>query len=120
MVVITIQPGRLTSNRRLIIRDDSAGASQYVAKYIIKRINDFKPTSGRPFVLGLPTGSSPEWIYKYLVTAFNAGEISFCNVVTFNMDEYVNILEDHPESYYSFMYRRSFAHVDVSPKMPTF
>jgi len=70
---------------RLIIRDDSDGASQYIAKYIINRINDFKPTPNRPFVLGLPTGSSPEKVYKYLVKAFNAGEISFSNVVTFNM-----------------------------------
>jgi glucosamine-6-phosphate deaminase len=68
-----------------VIRDDSDGASQYIAKYIIKRIKDFEPTSGRPFVLGLPTGSSPEKVYNYLVKAFNAGEISFKDVVTFNM-----------------------------------
>jgi glucosamine-6-phosphate deaminase len=49
------------------------------------RIRSFGPTPERPFVLGLPTGSSPEIIYKYLVKAFNAGEISFANVVTFNM-----------------------------------
>jgi glucosamine-6-phosphate deaminase len=45
----------------------------------------FAPTSERKFVLGLPTGSSPETVYRYLVEAFKAGRISFSNVVTFNM-----------------------------------
>jgi hypothetical protein len=50
-----------------------------------ERIQNFAPTPEQPFVLGLPTGSSPEIVYKYLVQAFKAGEISFNNVVTFNM-----------------------------------
>ena len=50
-----------------------------------ERIQKFAPTAERPFVLGLPTGSSPEIVYKYLVQAFKSGEISFSNVVTFNM-----------------------------------
>jgi len=49
------------------------------------RIKAFEPTPEKPFVLGLPTGSSPELIYKYLVEKHKAGEISFRNVVTFNM-----------------------------------
>lgn len=49
------------------------------------RIKAFKPTETQPFVLGLPTGSSPEIIYKILVQRHRAGEISFKNVVTFNM-----------------------------------
>jgi len=100
---------------RVIIRDDADGASRYAAKYIINRINAFAPTHEKPFVLGLPTGSSPEIIYKYLVQAHKAGEISFANVVTFNMDEYVGLPEDHPESYHSFMYKHFFAHVDINP-----
>ncbi|KAJ9501028.1 Glucosamine-6-phosphate isomerase (Glucosamine-6-phosphate deaminase) (GNPDA) (GlcN6P deaminase) [Exophiala xenobiotica] len=100
---------------RVIIREETDSASRYAAKYIINRINAFAPTPERPFVLGLPTGSSPEIIYKYLVQAHKAGEISFANVVTFNMDEYVGIPEDHPESYHSFMYKHFFAHVDINP-----
>jgi len=100
---------------RLIIRDNGDGASKYAARYIINRINAFAPTPEKPFVLGLPTGSSPENIYKYLVQAHKAGEISFANVVTFNMDEYVGLPEDHPESYHSFMYKHFFAHVDINP-----
>ncbi|KIX04130.1 glucosamine-6-phosphate deaminase [Rhinocladiella mackenziei CBS 650.93] len=100
---------------RVIIHDNADGASKYAARYIINRINTFGSTPERPFVLGLPTGSSPEMIYKYLVQAHKAGEISFANVVTFNMDEYVGLPEDHPESYHSFMYKHFFAHVDINP-----
>lgn len=100
---------------RVIVREDGDGASRYAARHIINRINTFAPTPEKPFVLGLPTGSSPEIIYKYLVQAHKDGEISFANVVTFNMDEYVGIPEDHPESYHSFMYKHFFAHVDINP-----
>ncbi|KEF57683.1 glucosamine-6-phosphate deaminase [Exophiala aquamarina CBS 119918] len=100
---------------KVIVRDNADGASQYAAKYIVNRINAFAPTPKNPFVLGLPTGSSPELIYKYLVQAHRNGEISFANVVTFNMDEYVGLAEDHPESYHSFMYKHFFAHVDINP-----
>jgi glucosamine-6-phosphate deaminase len=100
---------------RLIIRDDAQAASQYIADYLIERINAFNPTPDRPFVLGLPTGSSPILIYKHLVQRHKAGHVSFRNVVTFNMDEYVGIPRDHPESYHSFMYKHFFSHVDVKP-----
>lgn len=80
-----------------------------------ERITDFAPTEDRPFVLGLPTGSSPEGVYELLVKAHKAGRISFKHVVTFNMDEYVGIPQDHPESYHSFMYKHFFSHVDVPP-----
>lgn len=100
---------------RLIIRDNTEAASQYVANYIIKRITDFAPSPERLFVLGLPTGSSPEKIYRHLVQAHKDGRISFANVKTFNMDEYVALPEDHPESYHSFMYKHFFAHVDINP-----
>ncbi|KAH8666407.1 glucosamine-6-phosphate deaminase [Xylariales sp. PMI_506] len=100
---------------RLIIRDDSNAASAYVAKYIVDRINHFNPTPAHPFVLGLPTGSSPLGVYRLLVEKFKAGEVSFENVVTFNMDEYIGIPRDHPESYHSFMWKNFFSHVDVKP-----
>ncbi|RDW71875.1 glucosamine-6-phosphate isomerase [Coleophoma crateriformis] len=100
---------------RLIIRDDPASAASYIAKYIIDRINAFAPTSEHPFVLGLPTGSSPIGIYKILVEKYKAGEISFENVVTFNMDEYIGIPREHPESYHTFMYKHFFSHVNVHP-----
>lgn len=100
---------------RLVIRDDPEAASQHIADYIIERIRAFNPTPEKPFVLGLPTGSSPILIYQRLVQRHKAGEISFRNVITFNMDEYVGIPRDHPESYHSFMYKHFFSHVDVKP-----
>ncbi|KAH7045892.1 glucosamine-6-phosphate deaminase [Macrophomina phaseolina] len=100
---------------RLIIREDPQAASKYIADYIVERINAFEPTPEKPFVLGLPTGSSPEIIYKLLVQKFKNGEVSFRNVVTFNMDEYVGIPREHPESYHSFMYKHFFSHVDLDP-----
>ncbi|TDZ44735.1 Glucosamine-6-phosphate isomerase 1 [Colletotrichum trifolii] len=100
---------------RLIIRDDADAASAYVANYVVDRIKHFNPTPAQPFVLGLPTGSSPLGVYKTLVQKYKAGEISFENVITFNMDEYVGIPRDHPESYHSFMWKHLFSHVNIHP-----
>lgn len=97
---------------RLIIEKDYAELSQWAAEHVIKRINEFKPTASHPFVLGLPTGSSPEGMYAALVKACKEGRVSFKNVMTFNMDEYVGLPENHPESYHSFMARNLFDHVD--------
>ncbi|KAL2202994.1 glucosamine-6-phosphate deaminase [Sarocladium strictum] len=100
---------------RLIIREDAQKASTYVAQYIVDRITAFNPTAENPFVLGLPTGSSPMGVYKILVERYKAGQISFENVITFNMDEYVGIPRDHPESYHSFMWKNFFSHVNIHP-----
>ncbi|PIL36274.1 hypothetical protein GSI_01936 [Ganoderma sinense ZZ0214-1] len=100
---------------RLIIRDDPKAVGEYIGNYIAKRINDFNPTPEKPFVLGLPTGSSPIPTYKHLISLVKAGKLSFKNVVTFNMDEYVGLPEDHPESYHTFMFREFFSHVDIPP-----
>ena len=97
---------------RLIIEEDYKEMSRWAAEYVIKRINDAQPTAQKPFVLGLPTGSSPEGMYALLVEAYRSGKVSFENVVTFNMDEYVGIEESHPESYHSFMARNLFNHID--------
>ncbi|MHC4203375.1 MAG: glucosamine-6-phosphate deaminase [Planctomycetota bacterium] len=98
---------------RLIIEPDYELASKWVANYITKSINEFGPTRTKPFVLGLPTGSSPLGAYKELIKLYKKGAISFENIITFNMDEYVNIPKDHPESYYSFMWNNLFSHVDA-------
>lgn len=90
--------------------------SQWAAEHVIERINAFAPTPEKPFVLGLPTGSSPEGMYAALVKANKEGRVSFKNVITFNMDEYVGLPEDHPESYHSFMARNLFDHIDIDKK----
>ncbi|OAA53611.1 glucosamine-6-phosphate deaminase [Niveomyces insectorum RCEF 264] len=101
---------------RLIIRDDADAASSYVADYVVSRIKQCNPTAARPFVLGLPTGTSPVGVYKILVRKHKAGEVSFRHVVTFNMDEYVGLPRDSPESYHSFMWHHLFSHIDIDPR----
>ena len=97
---------------RLIIKKDCEQLAEWAAEYVIKKINDFKPTLQKKFVLGLPTGSSPVIMYKKLIEAYNQKRVSFKNVVTFNMYEYVGLPVDHPESYHSFMYNNLFKHID--------
>ncbi|MHB9142305.1 MAG: glucosamine-6-phosphate deaminase [Paludibacter sp.] len=98
---------------RLIIQPDISGISTWVANYIATRINKFSPSVKHPFVLGLPTGSTPLGTYKKLIDLYKAGEVSFKNVVTFNMDEYVGIPKEHPQSYHSFMWDNFFSHTDI-------
>ncbi|MGE5496598.1 MAG: glucosamine-6-phosphate deaminase [Syntrophothermus sp.] len=99
---------------RLIIQPDYNRVSQWAANYVAKTINDARPEKSKPFILGLPTGSSPLGMYRELINLCKKGAVSFKNVVTFNMDEYVGIPEEHPESYHSFMWNNFFRHVDIS------
>jgi len=101
---------------RIIIQPDYDRVSKWTANYVVKRINKFNPSIKKPFVLGLPTGSSPLGMYKELIKLNKKGKVSFKNVVTFNMDEYVNLPEDHPESYHSFMWNNFFSHIDIPKK----
>ena len=97
---------------RLIIEKDYEQLAEWAAEHVIKRINDFNPTPQKKFVLGLPTGSSPIGMYKKLIQAYNEKSVSFKNVVTFNMDEYVGLPAEHQESYHSFMHNNLFKHID--------
>jgi glucosamine-6-phosphate deaminase len=99
---------------RVIIEPNYELVSKWAANYVAKKMIGFKTAESEPFVLGLPTGSSPLGMYKELIKLHKAGKISFKNVVTFNMDEYVNLPEDHPESYHSFMWTNFFSHVDIA------
>ena len=97
---------------RVIIESNYDLMSQWAANHVIERINAAKPTAEKPFVLGLPTGSSRIGMYRALVKAYQEGKVSFKNVVTFNMDEYVDLPVEHPESYHSFMFTNLFNHID--------
>ncbi len=94
---------------RLIIENSGAGVAKWAANQIVNAINAKEGT----FVLGLPTGSTPLATYKELIAAYEAGRVSFANVITFNMDEYIGLAEDHPESYHSFMWNNFFSHIDI-------
>ena len=98
---------------RVIIKDLTAEVAQWAAAYIVSEIKAKAARTDAPFVLGLPTGSTPLETYRELIRLHKAGEVSFKNVVTFNMDEYVGLEESHPESYHSFMWNNFFSHIDI-------
>ena len=98
---------------RLIIQENYRQLSEWAGNYVAARINEAAPTPERPFVLGCPTGSSPLGMYRQLIKLYNEGKVSFRNVVTFNMDEYCGLAEEHPESYHSFMWNNFFSHIDI-------
>jgi glucosamine-6-phosphate deaminase len=96
---------------RLLIFKDYGELSFFGAEYIAGRIA--KPPKERPFVLGLPTGSTPLGIYRELIRIHREGKLSFERVITFNMDEYLGLPAGHPQSYHTFMRENFFSHVDV-------
>src|SRR5574344_2383917 len=98
---------------RLIIEPDYAEVSKWAAAYVVSKIRKANPTAEKPFVLGLPTGSSPLGMYKELIKMNQQGVVSFKNVITFNMDEYIGLPEEHPHSYHSFMWNNFFKHIDI-------
>ena len=101
---------------RVIIKDRSCEVAEWAAAYIVSEIKAKAAKTDAPFVLGLPTGSTPLETYRELIRLHKAGEVSFKNVITFNMDEYVGLEESHPESYHSFMWTNFFSHIDINPE----
>ncbi|MDR0412943.1 MAG: glucosamine-6-phosphate deaminase [Dysgonamonadaceae bacterium] len=100
---------------RLIIQENYQSLSEWVACYTVAQIKKANPSPSRPFLLGLPTGSSPLGMYRCLIDLYKKGDVSFKHVVTFNMDEYVGLPEEHPQSYHSFMWNHFFHHIDIPP-----
>ena len=98
---------------RLIIQPDADQLAEWAANYVVSKINKAKPTADKPFKLGLPTGSSPMAMYKKLIKKNKDGLVSFENVITFNMDEYIGLDADHPQSYHNFMWKNFFSHIDI-------
>jgi len=96
---------------RLVIHQNHEKASRWAAGYIAERINSYQKE--KPFVLGLPTGSSPLVIYKEFIKMHESKKLSFKNVRTFNMDEYIGLKADHPQSYRYFMMDNLFNHIDI-------
>ena len=70
---------------RVIIEKNYEELARWAARHVVETIKAFQPTAEKPFVLGLPTGSSPVGMYAEIVKAVKAGEISFKHVLTFNM-----------------------------------
>lgn len=98
---------------RLLIVKNSKEVGKWTAFHVAREILKFKPTKDRPFVLGLPTGSTPLETYRNLIELNKKGIVSFENVITFNMDEYVGLEPTHDQSYHYFMYNNFFNHIDI-------
>ena len=96
---------------RVVIQENYEKMCKWAAAYIAAKINAHR--GDRPFVLGLPTGSSPLGVYAELARMNNLGEVSFRNVVTFNMDEYLGLPREHDQSYWYFMWSNFFDHIDI-------
>ena len=67
-------------------------------------------------VLGLATGGTPVGAYAQLVEWYNKGDLDFSEVTTVNLDEYRGLPKEHPESYWSFMHKNLFDHVNIRPE----
>ena len=101
-----------SNTMRVIIQENYEKMCHWAAWHIASRINSH--TRKTPFVLGLPTGSSPVGVYKELIQMNRQGSVSFSHVVTFNMDEYVGLPHEHEQSYWHFMHQHFFDHlVDI-------
>ena len=98
---------------RLIIQSNADQLAEWAANYVVSKIKKANPTAEKPFKLGLPTGSSPMAMYKKLIKMNKDGAVSFENVITFNMDEYIGLDSDHPQSYHTFMWNTLFNHIDI-------
>lgn len=101
---------------RVLIHQTPQEVAVWAAHHIAARINSVCAVNDRPFVLGLPTGSTPLGTYQELIKLHKAGKVSFRNVITFNMDEYIGLGKDHPQSYHFFMWENFFRHVDIKPE----
>lgn len=93
---------------KIIVVEDYEAMSEAAADIFAKQIQT-KPGS----VLGFATGSSPVGTYKKLIELYNAGKLDFSKITTFNLDEYFGIDKNHEQSYYYFMHKNLFDHVNV-------
>ena len=96
---------------RIYIEKDYDGMSRRAATVIAGEI-----IHNPACVLGLATGSTPEGAYKYLVDWYKQGMLSFKDVLSVNLDEYVGLAPTHDQSYRYFMQSNLFDHVDIVPE----
>lgn len=105
---------------RVIFLNTPDEIAQWVAHYIVYKINAFNPTHDNPFILGLPTGSTPMKTYKNLIKLYQEGQVSFKSVIVFMMDEYLGLSSNDIKSYYSFIHKNFINHIDIISKNVNF
>jgi glucosamine-6-phosphate deaminase len=97
---------------QIVILPSANDVAAYGANVFIRQLKQ-KPKS----VLGLATGSTPVALYQKLIDAYQQEMISFRQTTTFNLDEYLGVKGDHPQSYRHFMNQQLFNHIDVDPNL---
>ena len=107
LVIIAMLRERLLSIE-IIVQENYAAISQQAAALIADLVRS-KPTA----VLGLATGSTPLGLYQELIRLHQEEGLDFSQVTTFNLDEYVGLAADHPQSYHYFMHDNLFRHINV-------
>lgn len=98
---------------QLLILQDYEQVTKWIATYISHKINVHNTVNNDPFVIGLPTGASPLGVYMHLIDLNKEGKVSFKNVITFNMDEYIGLPEDNPQSYHYYLWNNLFNQIDI-------
>lgn len=93
---------------RIVVKPTFADCCKYAADMIIETIRE-KPDAR----LGLATGSSAQGVYPYLIQANQAGLVDFSQASTINLDEYLGIDPQHPQSYRRFMDENLFDHINI-------
>ncbi len=97
---------------RVIVVKDPKEMGKRAAQLIVE---DMKAHA--TYVLGLATGSTPLPLYNELIRLHKEEGLDFSTVITFNLDEYVGLAPDHPESYHYFMWENLFKHININPKL---
>ncbi len=95
----------------IIIKSNYREVSESASEYLLNIVKN-KPNA----VLGLPTGSSPIGMYKIIADEYKKGKVSFENVKTFNLDEYIGLDRSNDQSYYYFMNENLYSHVNLKPE----
>ncbi|MCY4234293.1 MAG: glucosamine-6-phosphate deaminase [Bacteroidetes bacterium] len=90
---------------------DYEGLSDFAA-YVVSNQIKYKPTA----LIGFATGSTPVGLYKRLVKRYDEGDISFDQLTTVNLDEYIGLPDGHEQSYSAFMQHHLFDHVNIRPE----
>lgn len=98
-----------------VVFDSPEAAARELASEVAELIRS-RAAEGRDAVLGLATGNTPLPFYRELIRLHREEGLSFAHVVTFNLDEYLGLDRDHPESYWTFMHRNLFDHLDILPE----
>lgn len=104
-------PAKRRDSMLVIIKDSYAAISQAAAHMLVRTVRN-KPHA----TLGLATGSTPLGMYQELIRLHREEGLDFSRIVTFNLDEYVGLSPDHPQSYHAVMKDQFFDHVNINPR----